>query len=102
MSSSPLLDGERSAELRSRGKGPRVVVGWLVIAAVLAAPAAVIRRRLERATDELVVPRCSEPAVGYLIDLDGTMYMPQGLIEGAEEFFRWLRASGVPSVTRMP
>ena len=96
MSSSPLLDGERSAELRSRGNGPRVVVGWLVIAAVLAALAAVIKRRLERAIDELVVPRCSEPAVGYLIDLDGTMYMPQGLVEGAQDFFRWLRASGTP------
>lgn len=35
---------------------------------------------------------------GFLIDLDGTMYRPDGLIEGAKEFYAWLRDSGKPFV----
>eukprot|EP00005_Dracoamoeba_jomungandri_P000715 CAMPEP_0174257686 /NCGR_PEP_ID=MMETSP0439-20130205/6800_1 /TAXON_ID=0 /ORGANISM="Stereomyxa ramosa, Strain Chinc5" /LENGTH=381 /DNA_ID=CAMNT_0015340883 /DNA_START=12 /DNA_END=1157 /DNA_ORIENTATION=+ len=35
---------------------------------------------------------------GYLIDLDGTLYEPQGLIEGAQEFFDYLKDNGVPYV----
>lgn len=35
---------------------------------------------------------------GYLIDLDGTMYDPKGLSEGAEKFFHWLNSTGKPYV----
>ena len=41
-----------------------------------------------------------EPATsdcdGFLIDLDGTMYQPGGLLPGAREFYRWLVDSGTP------
>ena len=33
---------------------------------------------------------------GFLIDLDGTMYQPDGLLPGAREFYRWLVDSGTP------
>ena len=43
-----------------------------------------------------------EPATsdcdGFLIDLDGTMYQPGGLLPGAREFYRWLVDSGTPYV----
>jgi len=35
---------------------------------------------------------------GFLIDLDGTMYRPGGLIPGAKEFFDWLVESKTPHV----
>ena len=35
---------------------------------------------------------------GFLIDLDGTMYHPAGLLPGAAEFYSWLVASGTPHV----
>jgi len=35
---------------------------------------------------------------GFLIDLDGTMYQPGGLIPGAKDFYRWLVESGKPFV----
>ena len=35
---------------------------------------------------------------GFLIDLDGTMYQPGGLLPGAREFYRWLVDSGTPYV----
>ncbi len=35
---------------------------------------------------------------GFLIDLDGTMYDPAGLLPGAVEFYHWLVASGTPHV----
>ena len=35
---------------------------------------------------------------GFLIDLDGTMYQPDGLIPGAKAFYRWLIESGKPYV----
>ena len=45
-----------------------------------------------------------EPATsdcdGFLIDLDGTMYQPGGLLPGAREFYRWLVDSGKPYVLR--
>lgn len=31
---------------------------------------------------------------GFLIDLDGTMYRPGGLIDGAEDFYSWLVQTG--------
>ena len=31
---------------------------------------------------------------GFLIDLDGTMYDPSGLLPGAREFYAWLLATG--------
>ena len=40
------------------------------------------------------VPRCD----AFLIDLDGTMYQPGGLLPGAREFYRWLVDSGTPCV----
>ena len=40
------------------------------------------------------VPRCD----AFLIDLDGTMYQPGGLLPGAREFYRWLVDSGTPYV----
>jgi len=35
---------------------------------------------------------------GYLIDLDGTMYQPGGLLPGARDFYCWLLDSGKPYV----
>eukprot|EP00760_Papus_ankaliazontas_P030892 PhM_4_TR508/c0_g1_i1/m.42375/K02566/nagD; NagD protein len=35
---------------------------------------------------------------GYIIDLDGTMYMPDGLIPGALKFYDWLLATNKPFV----
>ena len=35
---------------------------------------------------------------GFLIDLDGTMYEPGGLLPGAQEFYKWLVESGTPHV----
>eukprot|EP00756_Hemistasia_phaeocysticola_P049290 Hpha_TRINITY_DN23748_c0_g1::TRINITY_DN23748_c0_g1_i1::g.93211::m.93211 len=51
------------------------------------------------------VPDCAggaspfaEDIQGYLIDLDGTMYNPKGLVKGAESFFQYLEKSGKPFV----
>jgi ribonucleotide monophosphatase NagD (HAD superfamily) len=35
---------------------------------------------------------------GFLVDLDGTVYRPDGLIRGAKEFHEWLVQSGKPFV----
>lgn len=35
---------------------------------------------------------------GFLIDLDGTMYQPGSLLNGAQEFHEWLRRTGKPYV----
>ena len=49
-------------------------------------------------------PREFDPArfesacTGFLIDLDGTMYTPDGLIPGAVAFHRWLVETGKPFV----
>ena len=36
----------------------------------------------------------ADKITGFLIDLDGTMYTPDGLIPGALSFYRWLKATG--------
>ncbi|EOD25403.1 hypothetical protein EMIHUDRAFT_460753 [Emiliania huxleyi CCMP1516] len=38
------------------------------------------------------------PIRGFLIDLDGTMYEPEGLLPGAAAFYDWLNASRTPHV----
>eukprot|EP00128_Syssomonas_multiformis_P001584 Colp12_sorted_trinity150504_noHs@8053 len=35
---------------------------------------------------------------GFLIDLDGTMWIPGGLVDGAQKFFDWLQATNKPYV----
>jgi len=35
---------------------------------------------------------------GFLIDLDGTLYQPGGLLPGAKEFYAWLRRTEMPFV----
>ena len=40
----------------------------------------------------------SASVTGFLIDLDGTMYDPAGLLPGASAFYHWLVASGTPHV----
>ena len=40
----------------------------------------------------------SAGVTGFLIDLDGTMYDPAGLLPGASAFYHWLVASGTPHV----
>ena len=40
----------------------------------------------------------SAGVTGFLIDLDGTMYDPAGLLPGASAFYHWLVASGAPHV----
>lgn len=40
----------------------------------------------------------TSPVCGFLIDLDGTMYDPAGLLPGAAEFYHWLVTSGTPHV----
>ena len=39
-----------------------------------------------------------EEADGFLIDLDGTMYDPRGLVEGAQRFYDYLLKSKKPFV----
>ena len=34
----------------------------------------------------------------FLIDLDGTLYEPGGLLPGAREFYAWLKRAGIPYV----
>lgn len=34
----------------------------------------------------------------FLIDLDGTMYLPDGLVPGAKSFVQWMNATGKPFV----
>ena len=41
---------------------------------------------------------CHSQVSGFLIDLDGTIYRPGMLIPGAEQFYGWLRARGLPFV----
>ena len=38
------------------------------------------------------------PIRGFLIDLDGTMYEPAGLLPGAAAFYAWLVASRTPHI----
>lgn len=40
----------------------------------------------------------TSPVTAFLIDLDGTMYDPAGLLPGAASFYRWLVESGTPHV----
>lgn len=63
-------------------------------------PAAATRQRSHRPLRDVrgwLPPGCAA-TVGFLIDLDGTMYRPGGLIDGAIEFYEWLVSTKTPHV----
>ena len=51
-----------------------------------------------RAQETTLYDAAASGVDGFLIDLDGTMYQPGGLIPGARDFYRWLADSGKPYV----
>ena len=49
-------------------------------------------------TTRACADRPVSPISGFLIDLDGTMYTPTGMVPGADSFLRFLRSRKIPHV----
>lgn len=79
--------------------GALVTVVCFVIASAVRANAASAPAGTSNKVKEPVLydPKTSE-ITGYLIDLDGTMYRPGGLIPGAKEFYTFLKKGKHPYV----
>ena len=70
----------------------------------VAEKAPLLRRMSQGATKELEAAMATQydsatsGVTGFMIDLDGTMYDPAGLLPGAAAFYSWLVQSGTPFV----